>query len=316
MQNPLRRRSPLDLSPRREGRRPYILLIAWSLVVLFPIYWLAVTLVEAAGPRSTRARSTSRSSTSSRRSTPGTNILVDLGNDTLRPYMNTVIVGVLERDHRDCVLGGERGLRAGPVHLPAAGRAHRPVDRVLDGRRVRRDPRRRAVAARARLRARRVPHPRPDDRPAVPADARQRRHRVLADLAADPAADRGRRPALRAATSRSACSTRSSRSILTYVATNLPIVVWLMRDYFAVAAARARGGGVGRRRVGLPDRPLDRPADLGAGPRRDVPDRADLLVERVPDRADPHERERPDDAAASSPPRTRRAGRSGGRCRS
>ena len=65
--------------------------------------------------------------------------------------------------------------------------------------------------------------------------------------------------------------------IVTYVATNIPIVVWLMRDYFAVAAARARGVGGGRRRLDLPHRPLDRAADLRARPRGDVPDRADLL---------------------------------------
>ena len=42
MRNPLRRRSPLDLGPWAK-LASYALLIGWSLVVLFPIYWLAIT---------------------------------------------------------------------------------------------------------------------------------------------------------------------------------------------------------------------------------------------------------------------------------
>ena len=42
MMNPLRRRSPFDLSPPAK-LGAYIVLIFWSFVVLFPIYWLAVT---------------------------------------------------------------------------------------------------------------------------------------------------------------------------------------------------------------------------------------------------------------------------------
>src|SRR4051812_15675381 len=92
MRNPLRRRSPLDIGPGAKIVS-YVLLIAWSVVVLFPIYWLAVTSLKLPvqvdkGPyyipfvdfQPTLAA--------------WKNILVDLGNDTVRPYINTVIVGI------------------------------------------------------------------------------------------------------------------------------------------------------------------------------------------------------------------------------
>jgi multiple sugar transport system permease protein len=90
--NPLRRRSPLDISPVAKVAA-YAILIFWSLVVLFPLYWLAVTSLKLPidvdrGPlyipfvdfQPTLAA--------------WKNILVDLRNDTLRPYLNTVIVGL------------------------------------------------------------------------------------------------------------------------------------------------------------------------------------------------------------------------------
>ena len=45
-------------------------------------------------------------------------ILVELGNDTLRPYVNTVIVG-LSSSVIALILGSVDGVRAGAVHLPA-----------------------------------------------------------------------------------------------------------------------------------------------------------------------------------------------------
>ena len=48
--------------------------------------------------------------------------------------------------------------------------------------------------------------------------------------------------------------------IVTYVATNLPIVIWLMRDYFYNVPDRARGERRGRRCQSVSDLPLDRPA--------------------------------------------------------
>ena len=91
MRNPLRRRSPLDLSPRAK-LLSYMLLIAWSLVVLFPLYWLAVTSLKQPvqvdkGPFYIPFVDFEPTLDAWK------NILVDLGNDTIRPYINTVIVG-------------------------------------------------------------------------------------------------------------------------------------------------------------------------------------------------------------------------------
>ena len=131
--------------------------------------------------------------------------------------------------------------------------------------------------------------------------AGQQRHRVLADLAADPAADRGRDPAVRPVPADRPA--RQPRRAGHHLRRDQPADRRLAdARLLRVAAARARGVGRGRRRVGLPDRPLDRAADLGAGPRGDVPDRADLRLERVPHRAGPDERERPDDAAPGRRP--------------
>jgi len=41
-QNPFRRRSAADISPRAKVVA-FLLLLGWSFVVLFPIYWLFVT---------------------------------------------------------------------------------------------------------------------------------------------------------------------------------------------------------------------------------------------------------------------------------
>jgi multiple sugar transport system permease protein len=92
MRNPLRRRNALDLSPAWK-LVSYVLLVGWALVVLFPLYWLAVTSLKTPiqvdrGPfyipfvdfQPTLAA--------------WHNILFELGNDTLRPYVNTVVVGL------------------------------------------------------------------------------------------------------------------------------------------------------------------------------------------------------------------------------
>jgi len=90
MQRPFRRRSPLDLSPGAKIVS-YLLLIAWSIVVLFPLYWLAVTSLKLPvqvdrGPFYIPFVDFQPTLSAWK------NILVDLGNDTLRPYVNTVIV--------------------------------------------------------------------------------------------------------------------------------------------------------------------------------------------------------------------------------
>ena len=208
------------------------------------------------------------------------NILVDLGNDTIRPYINTVIVGF-----SSAVIARSMGSLAAYalVRFGYRPRVGLIVLFVLRGRGLRRHRR---------------------------AACRGRRGRVASALACSSilAQTIGRRFRRTLGNGDIAFWLISQRIlppiavvvplyvlfqqvglldtqlalVITYVAANLPIVVWLMRDYFAALPDRARGVGVGRRRVGLPDRPLGRPADRRPGPRRDVPDRADLRLERVP----------------------------------
>jgi len=92
MRNPFRRRDATDLSPPAKFGA-FMLLVAWSMVVLFPIYWLFVTSFKTPyqvdkGPFYVPFVDF----------TPTLDaweyILVELGNDTLRPYLNTVIVGL------------------------------------------------------------------------------------------------------------------------------------------------------------------------------------------------------------------------------
>jgi multiple sugar transport system permease protein len=92
MANPLRRRSPLDISPPAKVLS-YVLLFGWAFVVLFPLYWLAITSLKLPidvdkGPYYlpfVDFQPTLRA---------WHNILIELGNDTLRPYVNTVVVGL------------------------------------------------------------------------------------------------------------------------------------------------------------------------------------------------------------------------------
>ena len=92
MSNPFRRRSPLDLpGPAKFGA--WLLLVGWTLVVLFPIYWLFVTSFKTAqdvdkGPFYVPFVDFQPTLDAWRY------ILVELGNDTLRPYVNTIIVGI------------------------------------------------------------------------------------------------------------------------------------------------------------------------------------------------------------------------------
>ncbi len=92
MNHPFRRRSVTDLSPAAK-LGAFVLLIFWSLVVLFPIYWLFVTSFKTAyqvdkGPYYIPFVDFQPTLDAWKY------ILLDLGNDTLRPYVNTVIVGL------------------------------------------------------------------------------------------------------------------------------------------------------------------------------------------------------------------------------
>src|SRR2546430_11985764 len=71
----------------------YVLLFAWAFVVLFPLYWLAITSLKTPldvnnGPFYIPFRDFQPNLDSWHY------IFVDLGPDTFRPYMNTVVVGL------------------------------------------------------------------------------------------------------------------------------------------------------------------------------------------------------------------------------
>src|SRR6266540_4320048 len=89
-----RRRSFSLQRPSRPGMAvSYALLGAWALVVLFPLYWLAVTSLKTpldvnSGPFYFPFRDFKPTLESWRY------IFVDLGGDTFRPYLNTVVVGL------------------------------------------------------------------------------------------------------------------------------------------------------------------------------------------------------------------------------
>jgi multiple sugar transport system permease protein len=90
--NPFRRRSPLDMHPLAKAGA-FALLCGWALVVLLPIYWLFVTSFKTPyqvdkGPFYIPFVDFQPTLDAWRY------ILVELGNDTLRPYVNTVIVGL------------------------------------------------------------------------------------------------------------------------------------------------------------------------------------------------------------------------------
>jgi multiple sugar transport system permease protein len=90
--NPFRRRSAADLSPPAKVGA-FVLLLAWAFVVLFPIYWLVVTSFKTPyqvdkGPFYVPFVDFQPTLDAWRY------ILIELGNDTLRPYANTVIVGL------------------------------------------------------------------------------------------------------------------------------------------------------------------------------------------------------------------------------
>ena len=92
MRNPFRRQSAVDMHPAAKFVS-FLLLLAWAFVVLFPIYWLAVTSLKTPyevdkGPFYIPFVDFQPTLDAWHY------ILVELGNDTLRPYVNTVIVGL------------------------------------------------------------------------------------------------------------------------------------------------------------------------------------------------------------------------------
>ncbi|MEA2547337.1 MAG: multiple sugar transport system permease protein [Chloroflexota bacterium] len=228
MRNPFRRRSATDLSPPAKFGA-FVLLLIWAFVVLFPVYWLFVTSFKTPyevdkGPFYFPFIDFQPTLDAWKY------ILFDLGNDTLRPYLNTVIVG-LSSSVIALILGSLAAYalvrftyrpRVGIVGLFIGSMAFAFVAAAVGappliafasaiavflilaqtiGRRFVRSLGNSDIAF--WLISQRIL---PPIAVAVPLYVLFQQVRLLDNIAA---------------------------LILTYVATNLPIVVWLMRDYFA-----------------------------------------------------------------------------------
>jgi multiple sugar transport system permease protein len=227
MLNPLRRGSVRDLSPPAK-LAAYVVLGGWALAVLFPLYWLAITSFKLpihvnAGPVYLPFVDFQPSLDAWRY------IFVDLRGDTVRPYVNTVVVA-LGSSTLALLLGsaaayalirfpyrprvGVIALFAGAVLLAAAG--------VLLG-----VPPAVAVAAAAGVFA------------VLAATIGRRFRRALSnrDIAFWMISQRILPPVavvipIYVLFQRLGLLDTRTALVVTYAATNLPIVVWLMRDYF------------------------------------------------------------------------------------
>jgi multiple sugar transport system permease protein len=92
MRNPLRRQSPVDLHPAAK-LASYAMLVGWTFIVLFPLYWLAVTSLKLPvqvdrGPFYIPFVDFQPTLNAWR------DILVVAGGETMRPYLNTVVIGL------------------------------------------------------------------------------------------------------------------------------------------------------------------------------------------------------------------------------
>jgi multiple sugar transport system permease protein len=92
VKNSFRKIAPTDL-PTPAKILAFVLLVGWTIVVLFPIYWLFVTSFKTPyqvdkGPFYIPFVDFQPTLDAWRY------ILVELGNDTIRPYVNTIIVGL------------------------------------------------------------------------------------------------------------------------------------------------------------------------------------------------------------------------------
>ena len=93
MVNPLARRSATDLTPRGKVVA-YLILLFWTVIVLFPLYWLVITSFKLpiqvdTGPKYIPFVDYQPTLDAWRY------IFGPLRNDTLRPYVNSVVVTVL-----------------------------------------------------------------------------------------------------------------------------------------------------------------------------------------------------------------------------
>jgi multiple sugar transport system permease protein len=226
--NPLRRRSVKDLPPAGK-LAAYLVLCGWAVVVLFPLYWLVITSFKLpiqvnSGPVYLPFVDFQPSLDAWRY------IFVDLRSDTLRPYVNTVVVA-LGSSTLALALGSAAAYalirfpykpRVGVIALLAGCLV---LAAVAVG--VGMPPAAAVVAAGATFAV-------------LAATVGRRFRRTLSnrDIAFWVISQRILPPVavvipiyvlfqqLRLLDTRTAL-------VITYAATNLPIVVWLMRDYFA-----------------------------------------------------------------------------------
>jgi multiple sugar transport system permease protein len=226
--NPLRRRSVRDL-PVAGKLAAYLILGGWAVVVLFPLYWLVITSFKL--PIQVNSGPVYLPFVDFRPSLDAWRyIFVDLRSDTLRPYINTVVVALssstlalvlgsaaayalIRFPYRPrvgvialfagCVLAAAVavGLGMPPVPAVVAAGACFAVLAATVGRRFRRTLSNRDVAF--WMISQRIL---PPVAVVIPIYVLFQHLRLL--------------------------DTRTAL-IITYAATNLPIVVWLMRDYFA-----------------------------------------------------------------------------------
>jgi len=228
VRNPFGRRSATDLSPPAK-LGAFIVLLVWAFIVLFPIYWLIVTSFKTPyqvdkGPFYVPFVDFQPTLDAWRY------ILVELGNDTLRPYTNTVIVG-LSSSVIALVLGSFAAYalvrftyraRLGIIGLGIGAGAFALVAVILGA------PPLLAIASAVAIFA-------------ILAQAVGRRFtRAMgnSDIAFWLISQRILPPIAIAVPlyvlyQQVGLLDNIAALIITYVAANLPIVVWLMRDYFA-----------------------------------------------------------------------------------
>ena len=272
-----RRRSPLAIS-RRAKVVSYALLLFWTFVVLFPLYWLVVTSLKLpiqvdSGPVYIPFVDFQPTLDNWRY------ILVDLQSDTVRPYVNTLIVG-LTSSLIALILGSAAAYalvrfryrpRTGVVGLFIGCLLFVVIATIIGA------PFVLAIVSGIAVFA----HPLPDHRAALLGVARQQQRRLLAHLPADAAAGGGGHPDLRAVPAPR--HARHAPGADHHVRRRQPAHRRLAHARLLLDdPGRARGVGGGRRRVAVPHLPFDRPADRRARPRGDLPVHPRVRLERVP----------------------------------
>src|SRR6266545_4983273 len=193
VRHPLRRRSIKDLSPLGK-LVAYLILGSWALVVLFPLYWLAITSFKL--PIQVNKGPVYLPFVDFHPSLDAWHyIFVDLRDDTLRPYVNSVVVAV--GSSALAMLFGAAAAYA-LIRFPYRPRIGVIVSAV--GHRFKRTLSNRDIAF------------------------WMISQRILPPVAVVI-------PIYVLFQHLSLLDTRTAL-VITYAATNLPIVVWLMRDYF------------------------------------------------------------------------------------